>query len=337
MAHIAAAPGGKPSAKRPIDGDNKDSLGGRPYIWCPTTGISKHSPGQLKRMSLQSHEHIDELARHYGNDFAPDVERGLSRLHQSIDQRGDRRGAKVRSLPVRRWLAVAASIALLITAGFFFLSSDGIIITNNDDAPMAVELPDGSSVILQSGSTLSYDGAYAGAERRVELAGQGYFEIVPNADKPFLVTYEETTLRVTGTAFNLRVKENNLEVEVSEGSIELEYHDNLLPVAANQCGIAKSGHAPVRMPAPNLNRHAWRTGHLVFENTPVREALDVLHNNWDVTVADLPPDCDYPVSFTYAAESSADIDAILSNIAKLGSGSLQPLGDNQYELVKVCQ
>ena len=288
-------------------------------------------------MSSHSHEHIDELARHYGNDFSPDVERGLISVHELIEQRGGRRQAKVRSLSVRKWAAVAASIALLVAAGLFLLSSDGVVITNSDEAPMAVELPDGSTVILQSGSTLSYDGAYAGAERRVELAGQGYFEIVPNTDKPFLVTNQETTLRVTGTAFNLRVKENNLEVEVSEGSVALEYHDDLLPVAANQCGIAKAGSAPVRMPAPNLNRHAWRTGHLIFENTPVREALEVLHNNWDVIVTDLPPDCDYPVSFTYTAETNSDVDVILSNIAKLGSGSINPLGGNHYELVKVCQ
>ena len=276
-----------------------------------------------------SHQEIDDLAKDYGNDFTPDVARGLDRLRSRT---GAARTAKVRPLPVRRWLAVAASVLVLISAGFFFLSADGVVIENTEAGPMAVELPDGSSVILQSGSSLSYDGAYAGAEREVELAGQGYFVVKPDAERPFLVTNNETTLRVTGTAFNLRVTEGDLEVEVSEGSVELAYDDVIVPVTANRCGIAKLDAAPTSMDAPNLNRHAWRTGKLTFENAPVRAALDALYTNWDVHVS-LPEGCDFPISFTY---NTIDIETILDNIATLSGGTVQHLGDKEYELTGVC-
>ena len=284
-------------------------------------------------MSSSSHEHIDHLARDYGTDFTPDVESGLARLHDRLNSKAEAKKAKVRSLSFRRVLTIAATVLLLVGAGFYLLSPGVTTVTNDGAPPLSVNLPDGSTVTLQSGSTLSYDGAYAGAERKVELAGQGYFEVAPNIDRPFLVTTGGTTLRVVGTAFNLRVSDDELEVEVSEGTVELAYADSVLPITAKQCGIAKAGASPMMMDAPHLNRHAWRTGHIVFENTPVAEALRVLHNNWAVEV-ELPKDCDFPLSLSY---NTKDVDAILSNIASLSGGSIESLGGKKYRLLGVCK
>ncbi|NJC24605.1 FecR family protein [Neolewinella antarctica] len=281
-------------------------------------------------MSLRSHQEIDRLATGYGQDFTPDVEKGLARLHRNID--GERRQAKVRRLRLPHWLSIAAGVLLLFTAGFFLLSSGNTTFRNDTLEAMAVELPDGTEVILQRGSSLSFGGAYAGAERRVEIEGQGYFNVVKDADKPFLVSTGKTTLRVTGTAFNLRVEGEELEVEVSEGSIVLDYGDREVSVAAKQCGISKSGELPTMVEAPNLNRHAWRTGHLVFENAPVAQVLATLHNNWDVEV-DLPTTCDYPISATFNKKDAA---AILETVAKLGGMTCTATGKNTFAFVGGC-
>ena len=292
-------------------------------------------------MSSRSPQDIDSLASDYGNHFTPDVENGLARLHRTIDI--DRSGAKVRRLNIRHYLSIAAGILLLITA-FFYFSGDDQVILNDTDQPMAVALPDGSKVILQQGSSISYDGADAGwqpgnpslsqdAERRVEINGQGFFTVAKDPSRPFLVTGGNTTLRVTGTEFNLRIEDEELEVEVSEGSVELDFEDGTLPIAAKQCGIAKAGARPVMMDAPNLNRHAWRTGQLVFENASLADVITTLHNNWDVEVS-LPDGCDYPISGNW---KSKDPSAILDGIAKLGGGSCKSKGNNRFDLLDVCK
>ena len=156
--------------------------------------------------------------------------------------------------------------------------------------------------------------------------------MAPDSDKPFLVTLDNTTLRVTGTAFNLRVDAGEMEVEVSEGSVELEYDDEVLPVTAKQCGVAKLGTKPVVRPAPNLNRHAWRTGHLTFENVPVEEVLAVLHNNWRTEV-ELPTNCHFDVSATWNTTDPAEI---VEALAKLGGTTAQPRGANAYAISGPC-
>ena len=285
-------------------------------------------------MNARNDQHIDDLAQGYGSHFTPDVEKGLARLHQRIGVQGQqRRPAKMRSLLTGRgWMSVAASVAMLIVAGFFFLSSDGTIIVNDTTEPMAITLPDDTKVILQQGSQISYNGEYAGAERRVELEGQGYFEVAHDADRPFLVSVDATTLRVTGTAFNLRAHNGELEVEVSEGSVVLQHGTTETPIRAKQCGVAKVGTKPMMMDAPNLNRHAWRTGQLRFENRSVQDVLDVLHNNWGTKV-ELAEDCQFPVSATW---NTTDPAVVMDALVKLGGGRLIEQGPNAYALEGPC-
>lgn len=284
-------------------------------------------------MNARNDQHIDDLAQGYGSHFTPDVEQGLARLHQRIGRQQTNRSGKVRSLFASKgWLSVAASVALLVVAGFFLLSSDGTIILNDTAEPMAITLPDDTKVILQQGSQLSYNGEYAGAERRVELEGQGFFEVAHDAQRPFLVSVDATTLRVTGTAFNLRARSGELEVEVSEGSVVLQQGATQVPIAAKQCGVAKGNSKPVLMEAPNLNRHAWRTGQLRFENKSVNDVINVLHNNWGTTV-ELAADCQFPVSATW---NTTDPAVVMDALAKLGGGQLVERAPNTYSLQGPC-
>ncbi|MEM6772357.1 MAG: hypothetical protein AAF597_17405, partial [Bacteroidota bacterium] len=105
-----------------------------------------------------------------------------------------------------------------------------------------------------------------------------------------------------------------LEVEVSEGSVELRKDDEVTPVKANQCGLAKSGKPSIIMPAPHLNRHAWRTGKLYFEDAEIAVVLEALRTNFGIE-ATTAGACDYAVNGTFSTENPA---AILRNVALLG-------------------
>lgn len=285
-------------------------------------------------MTPLSNNDLDKLAAGYGADFTPDVEAGLGRLQRRING-GSEQKTVVRRLGRRNWLAAAATILLVVMAYFGFLRSSETVFANNDATPRTFELPDGTRATLQQGAELAYFEDFNELTRTVRLSGQAFFEVHKDKTRPFLVGNGITELRVTGTAFNLRVEKEELEVEVSEGSVELTHNNKVIPVEANKCGIAKAGKPCLLTDAPHLNRHGWRTGKLYFEDTELPVVLETLRTNFGFEIT-FPEGCNYPVSGTFSTDDPA---AILRDVARLGGGSVEPEADNAnaYHFVGVCK
>ncbi|MBB4078145.1 transmembrane sensor [Lewinella aquimaris] len=280
------------------------------------------------------HKDIDRLVSTYREDFTPDVEKGLRRLHGRI--------TPVRQLrPHSRQtylFGAAAAIALLVAFFFLFIGTGNQqLLVNHTGAPLAFDLPDGTRIVLQQGSEAGYNADEYNLEtREVQLDGQAYFEVRPDADRPFLVANGDSELRVTGTAFNLRTEGNVMEVEVSEGSVTLEQAGERIAVAALECGLAEAGKPLRHAASPNLNHHAWRTGELKFDHTPISEVIGYFHDNWGIECTWAgAKECDYAVSGNY---QGGDAGAVLEDIAKLGGLTLTATSTDgkHYELSGPC-
>lgn len=87
-----------------------------------------------------------------------------------------------------------------------------------------VVLPDGSVVILKSGSSLIYPSEFRGGTREVYLSGECYASIAKNPECPFIMSTGVMNVRVTGTEFNIKAFPEDSEAEVAlvEGSVQLE-------------------------------------------------------------------------------------------------------------------
>ncbi|MEP7108047.1 MAG: FecR family protein, partial [Ferruginibacter sp.] len=91
-----------------------------------------------------------------------------------------------------------------------------------------IQLPDGSSVWLNGGSKLVYDNRHFGETyREVTLTGEGYFEVIKNKDKPFIIHASRINIKVTGTTLNVKAYpgEKNMETSLIRGSIEVTMED----------------------------------------------------------------------------------------------------------------
>jgi ferric-dicitrate binding protein FerR (iron transport regulator) len=88
-------------------------------------------------------------------------------------------------------------------------------------------LPDGSQVWLNSDTKLTYETDFNGSNREVNLEGEAYFDVVKNADKPFIIHTRKMDIRVIGTAFNVRAynSEEKAEATLLRGSIEVILKD----------------------------------------------------------------------------------------------------------------
>ena len=78
-----------------------------------------------------------------------------------------------------------------------------------------VNLPDGSYVMLNGGSTFRYPTNYGADSRTVKLRGEGYFSVAHDTDTPFLVDIDGATVRVYGTTFTISSYPDDSEATVS--------------------------------------------------------------------------------------------------------------------------
>jgi len=195
-----------------------------------------------------------------------------------------------RSLPWRRpLLAAAAVVALAI--GFNGLST--LTVEAGPGTVASVTLPDGSSVELNSGSTLSYPRwSFPGGarERRVRLAGEAFFQVSP-ASEPFVVSTFNARVLVLGTRFNVRAREESgggTEVALESGRVRLEgaRGGEGVELAPGEVSAVPVGSLLPQAPAPApLERSlAWRARGFAASDRPLGSLLRELERRFAVEI-----------------------------------------------------
>lgn len=100
------------------------------------------------------------------------------------------------------------------------------IVTRNG-SKTRVQLPDGTHVWLNAGSKLTYEKDFGATLREVTLIGEGYFDVVRNEKKPFIIHTARMDVKVLGTQFNVKSypNEKTTEAALIHGSIEVSLKD----------------------------------------------------------------------------------------------------------------
>lgn len=91
-----------------------------------------------------------------------------------------------------------------------------------------IKLPDGSKVLLNSGSVFRYPTEFGNSSREVSIDGEAFMEIAKDRQKPFLVTTSKFSVEVLGTTFNITAysDENHSDVTLIEGSVKITTDNN---------------------------------------------------------------------------------------------------------------
>lgn len=140
---------------------------------------------------------------------------------------------------------------------------------------------DGSKVYLNSDSHIRYPKKFGLSERKVELSGEGWFEVAKLKDRPFIVKLNELDIQVLGTTFNVNAykEDPNISIALNTGIIKLTGYTfkplNLKPgdkavydKASGSCMIIKD---------KGIKKETlWKQNILVFDNTPMQSVLTQL-------------------------------------------------------------
>lgn len=124
---------------------------------------------------------------------------------------------------------IAAALLVLMISTFllvnYFHSEDNKVrafdgpvrmlqFTNTAASAKRVEMKDGTVILLQPGSEVSYPEIFTD-KREVYLSGEAFFDVTKNVNQPFLVYANEVTTRVLGTSFLIKAYKQDKEVTVA--------------------------------------------------------------------------------------------------------------------------
>ncbi|MFV0453928.1 MAG: FecR family protein [Pseudomonas sp.] len=169
--------------------------------------------------------------------------------------------------------AVAACLALVMVLLPWFGHGE---LSNGKGAPRQIVLEDGSQVWLMGDSTLRSH--FSEQQRHLELLqGEAFFEVTPDAARPFTVQAGDNRIEVTGTAFSVSLHDTRLEVAVEHGSVRVEDPGQQTLLKRGEL-IHLNGRDTVHQRgriAPELVA-TWRHQQLVADDQSIGELLEQL-------------------------------------------------------------
>lgn len=193
-------------------------------------------------------------------------------------QPGDEHEARA---PRRRWFPAAAAIAAAVAgvAGWSLIDrgSPAEMIATAPGERRAIELADGSRIILNGGTRVTLD---RDTPRQVELAqGEALFEVRHDERNPFLVVTGETRLLDAGTVFNVVADGGALDVEVAEGAVIYQPGANQVRLDAGDALSRSRAGAVVLRKANPQDVGGWQDGELHYAGASLdRIARDLSRN-----------------------------------------------------------
>ena len=153
----------------------------------------------------------------------------------------------------------------------------------------SVVLADGTKVWLNAASSIKFPVAFIGNERRVEITGEAYFEVVKNAAKPFHVSANGTDVQVLGTHFNVNVytNEDDQRTTLLEGKVKIMSNGKTVLLDPGQQARINAQHEISLFDNVDVGEvMAWKDGYFSFsDNANLQTVMRQLERWYDVEVA----------------------------------------------------
>lgn len=166
---------------------------------------------------------------------------------------------------------------------------------NTSDRPLKVQLEDGSVIVLEKNSKLSYPVHFNKNIRTVILSGDAFFEIAKDPNKPFYVYANEIVTKVLGTSFRIRAFDNDekLFVKVCTGRVSVfnQRRINLSDPETNGLVLVPNQQAIYSRSDENLSKRLVESPVVIakespteFNEAPINNVLDAIENRYGIKI-----------------------------------------------------
>lgn len=268
-----------------------------------------------------------------------DDDQMVSRKIKELKQRAGQRTHRRISYTVLKYATVA--VLLICT---WFISQQYMLQKSEDystwvEAPkgqrVCITLADGSEAWLSSRSKIKIPNHFKTNERVVELDGEGFFTVTPDAQKPFIVKTKQCDIQVFGTQFNVFAYSESprFETELVEGSVYVynkgDYAGGMY-LKPDEKVILENNKLTKQASTFHQSKHL-KNGIFSFEDKPFGDLLNRLELWYNVKFIVASPAI-RTYAFSGKFRQSDDIGSILQAIKEVGMFKYRIVSEHEIEI-----
>lgn len=215
-----------------------------------------------------------------------------------------------------RWLQIAAILVAAVASVLFLgnkqtkkkvLSETFTEIRSLNGVKKEVTLSDGTTVFLNSGSSIFVSSRFGEKMRKVKLSGEAFFSVRRDIRRPFIIHTGKLQTTVLGTSFDIRAypDDKHVKVSVATGKVRVEQNDSTPNPAVyaksltrNQALVYNTHKGSHVLALINIDSvSSWRSNHLNFDNASYDEIARMLERWYNLKIT-LEGDIDYTKRYT---------------------------------------
>ena len=273
-----------------------------------TEGLDKNALDELKTWIAASAENQQYFIRQREIWFSAvsreaasvyDKDKAFENFRNRVESQKEIQSTSRRGFSLSALWRYAAVVAIIIAVGCISYWQGEVNVKDtfadiSVEAPLGSKtklyLPDGTLVWLNAGSRMTYSQGFGVDNRKVELEGEGYFEVKRNEKIPFFVKTKDLQLQVLGTKFNFRDYPEDHEVVVSllEGKVGL---NNLLReekeavLSPDERAVLNKANGLLTVESVTAsNASQWPDGYLFFDEELLPDIAKELERSYNVKI-----------------------------------------------------
>lgn len=247
-------------------------------------GCTEFEKSQVELWAVEKSEHKKLLEQYrfvYNHPLHQPKHIDTDVAWQNFKHRIDQSDQSVeKKLSMRKMFGIAASIIMMISFGVYWYYFIPVIQISGDQIA-TLKMPDGSDIILNKNSKISYSRNFK-TNRKLELKGEAFFEVVKDPQHPFEIITTNGNVAVLGTSFNVRAGSNATEVIVETGLVKVvnDVTQAELKPGDRSTIQKESKTISVNKVSDSLYNY-YRTQTFICNNTPLWRLVDVLNREFN--------------------------------------------------------
>lgn len=255
--------------------------------WLSVSDVNRRYFKQLKEIWHSSVINKEELF---------DYRKGYSLFNIRVKKRESALQTKRHRLIRRAVVAAAISIPFLFLSYFsllHFTQKSSPVLFSEVSAPRGsktkTQLPDGTTVWLNAGTTLRYNSDFGIQNRQISLVGEAYLEVSHNEELPLIVSARDMEVKVLGTTFNVHAYHDDESVKVTllKGSVQLsnKKDPDTIVLKPNETAICQVTTGDIVVSAGSTDPAiGWIKNRILFSGETLQEIARALERHFDVEI-----------------------------------------------------